>query len=251
MEVGTAVDKKFIFGTSVKQDGPMGTSRAMSSANAENISRFIKSTCGSHSDEIDMKRIVTAELVHGNTVHVVTEKDLGKCIPQCDGLITDIPNVPLFIRTQDCVPIFLRDDDHRIAGIVHAGWRNVLSGVLIKAIRCIQTNFEIPAKNIFVKFGPSIKHCCFEIKEDVEVLFRENHGNCIHERDGLLYLALGKVLTKQAYACGVFAGCVEEDNDCTFCCLEDSEHKYFSWRRQLIKIKDGSNLGSVATLWQK
>ena len=62
----------------------------------------------------DLKGVVCASQVHGDTVRPVTTADLGIGLDegepwQADGLVTDIPGVVLTVFTADCLPILLYD----------------------------------------------------------------------------------------------------------------------------------------------
>ena len=56
-----------------------------------------------------------------------------------DAIRTDVPGVVLTVRVADCTPLVLISPHHGI-GIVHAGWRGVVGGVLEAAI----ASFEDP-----------------------------------------------------------------------------------------------------------
>ena len=149
------LNKKLIFGTSTASDGPMGTSSITDENILKNINLYVLRLC----KNVDPKKTITAQQIHENRIEIVSEKNAGSCIAQCDGLITNCPNLPLLIRTQDCVPIFLRDDELEVVGILHAGWRNILSGILPRALHEIENHFGVKTKNISVTLGPSIKKC--------------------------------------------------------------------------------------------
>ncbi|WP_088370640.1 laccase domain-containing protein [endosymbiont 'TC1' of Trimyema compressum] len=40
-----------------------------------------------------------------------------------DGLITNIPGVPLFAFYADCTPIYLVDERKEAIALLHAGWK--------------------------------------------------------------------------------------------------------------------------------
>lgn len=232
MESVLAIRRKVVFATSTLQQGPMCV--------PENFHDFISQVC-----ECDPKKTVAAGQIHGNNVAVVLQGDAGKNIGGYDALLTAVPNLPLFVRTQDCVPIFLRDDGLRIVGIAHAGWKNILTGILTETLRAIRENFGIPPKNMLVSFGPSIKKCCFEIKDDVLLRLNGQYDNCILRRDEKIYLDLGKILTLQALLGGVFHSNISEDPECTCHTKIGDQWKYSSWRRDRGKNR---NLGSVIVL---
>ncbi len=238
-----SLNKKLIFGTSTASDGPMGTSSITDENILKNINLYVLRLC----KNADPKKTITAQQIHENRIEIVSEKNAGSCIAQCDGLITNCPNLPLLIRTQDCVPIFLRDDELEVVGILHAGWRNILSGILPRALGEIENHFGVKAKNISVTLGPSIKKCCFEIQGDVFDQFNGSYSNCIFYREDKTFLDLGKILWIQALTAGIFSGNINEDPECTHCFKENGEWKYNSWRRE---HKKSFNLGSVIVLSQ-
>ena len=44
-----------------------------------------------------------------------------------DGLITDMPNVPLIILSADCPLVLVYDPDRPAVGAVHASWRGTVA----------------------------------------------------------------------------------------------------------------------------
>ena len=70
----------------------------------------------------DLTLVASLNQVHGNVVHAAT-RDTAALRPAGDGMVTAEPGVMLGIFTADCVPILLVDSKRRIAGALHAGWR--------------------------------------------------------------------------------------------------------------------------------
>jgi polyphenol oxidase len=52
--------------------------------------------------------------------------------PACDALVTTRRGLPLVVLTADCAPIAIANDES--IGVVHAGWRGLLAGVVDAAI---------------------------------------------------------------------------------------------------------------------
>ena len=66
----------------------------------------------------------SAEQIHKDLIiHVASENAGQKKTAGADGLITNIPDVPLTIRTADCLAITLFDPENQVLGMAHAGWR--------------------------------------------------------------------------------------------------------------------------------
>jgi YfiH family protein len=93
----------------------------------------------------------------------------------CDGLITDHPNIVLSLQTADCIPIFLYDMVTGLRGLIHAGWRGVIGGIACNAIE-LMIKHQSTVDNIQVLLGPSICKHCFEVGAEVAAQF---DGNCV------------------------------------------------------------------------
>ena len=69
---------------------------------------------------IDVMRAAYTKQVHGTHVRLITESD--RCSPtdpdpcDSDGLVTDVPGLPIFCFTADCVPLLLHDPVRGTAG---------------------------------------------------------------------------------------------------------------------------------------
>ena len=86
----------------------------------------------------DASRAVGCRQIHSDLVRIASEEDAGKILwddrpYDADGLITNVPNLPLFAYGTDCCVITLYDPTSRSIGAVHAGWRGTASGIALKA----------------------------------------------------------------------------------------------------------------------
>lgn len=176
---------------------------------------------------------VTTGSVHGVNVVAVTADDEGRLIPECDGILTDAAGVPLVVAHSDCVPIFMWSHDERVVGLLHAGWRGVLAGILPAAIQKMGDVWGIAPEDLFLHFGPSLQSCHFEIQHDVEAMFAERgYGNAVVYREDKMFGDLFAVLRAQADDTGVLAASITADSRCTFCTLNgDGQPMFGSWRR--------------------
>jgi copper oxidase (laccase) domain-containing protein len=81
-------------------------------------------------------------LVHGtNVVHADAPRPLEKPSTQADILFTDKPDVTLFMRFGDCVPILFHDPKKHVVGMAHAGWLGTVRGVAEVAVRDMQEKY--------------------------------------------------------------------------------------------------------------
>lgn len=113
--------------------------------------------------------------VHGSDVIVVENGgSLSRELPEGDALVTVTRGVGVAVSTADCVPVLLADSSGTVACAVHAGWRGTLSRIVETALRLIEENYGVKASEMNAVIGPSIKDCCYEVGEEVAVMFRDS-----------------------------------------------------------------------------
>jgi YfiH family protein len=170
-------------------------------------------------------------LVHGtNVVHAEAPRPLEKPSTQADILLTDKPEVTLFMRFGDCVPLLFHDPKKQVVGMAHAGWQGTVLGVVGKAVKAMQERYGCKPADILAGIGPSIGHDHYQVGADVATQFQEKypaHADRILEtRDGSSYLDLWTANILQLNEAGVEQ--VQISAVCTACHLED----WFSHRAE-------------------
>jgi YfiH family protein len=135
-----------------------------------------------------------------------------------DGLWTDEPDLPVLAMSADCLPLAIAraNDAVPAVAVVHAGWKGLLAGVVEAGVAALGGG------SLAAAVGPAIGPCCYEVRADVAVPFRERFGEDI-VRDGKLDLwrAAEIALTEAGVAQ------VERTDLCTSCHPE----LFFSHRR--------------------
>lgn len=87
-----------------------------------------------------------------------------------DGLVTDVKNLLLSVRTADCVPVLLCDTDKKVCSAVHAGWRGTVGGITANAISLMEKQ-GAKRENILAAIGPCIGKCCYEVGAELREEF--------------------------------------------------------------------------------
>ena len=158
---------------------------------------------------------------HGATVTRARPRGIvtpGTVYDHCDGLWSDEPGRAMLLLTADCIPIALarRGDEAPAVGILHAGWRGLLAGLVATGVRAL----GVPG--LTAAIGPSIGPCCYDVGEEVATPFREAFGDDV-VRDGRLDLWTSAERALRA------AGCAHVDrfDICTSC----DAARFFSHRR--------------------
>jgi polyphenol oxidase len=118
----------------------------------------------------DSERLALNYQHHSPDVHRAVAGSRGD--RQGDGLWTAEPGLPIGALAADCVPIALArtNGDSPAVGVLHAGWRGLLAGIVGNGIEALGGSRAAAA------VGPAIGPCCYEVGEDVAVLFRARFG---------------------------------------------------------------------------
>ena len=181
-----------------------------------------------------VQQVFTIRQVHGKRiVKVGADQVHPRPLLEADGMVTKAVNVPLSVRTADCLSIFIFDPKEKGIGLVHAGWKGTEQKIVIEAIRRMREEWKTEAKDLKVAFGPSIRKCCYEVGEE----FFEYFPAEIVKIDGKNFLDLPLVNKKQLLNTGVQEKNIFDCGACTFC-----DTKYFSFRR------DGEAAGRMISL---
>ncbi|HXF85404.1 MAG TPA: peptidoglycan editing factor PgeF [Anaerolineales bacterium] len=114
----------------------------------------------------------------------------GESLRQADIILTDRPEVTLFMRFADCVPILFHDPHKGVIGIAHAGWMGTLRGAATAAIHAMRTHYGSNPSDILACIGPSIGPDHYEVGADVILQVMQKFGD---ESDVLLQSKNGKV----------------------------------------------------------
>ena len=159
-------------------------------------------------NNIDSSCLASCMQIHSDVVTFIDKPGLYR---NTDGLVTYFDSgIILKIQTADCLPVFMVDKYKRIIGLVHSGWKGTQKRIILSALK-IFLKHGSKARDIKIYIGPSIKDCCYEIKEDVAQLF---DNSFIVNKDNKLFLDLASKIKYDLYNNGVKT--IYESDICTY-----------------------------------
>jgi len=163
--------------------------------------------------------------VHGRRVILATEEFMRRndFPEEADGLVTNISNVALVIRTADCLPVFMYDTKRKCLGLLHAGWRGSYQNIVQQAVSIMRQNFRTEPQDLKAALGPAIRSCCYQVGGE----FRDYFPREIIHRNQDVYLDLPQVNTRQLVELGVWKENIFDCGLCTCC-----DKRFFSYRRE-------------------
>jgi len=149
---------------------------------------------------------------------------------QADIILTDKPEVTLFMRFADCVPLLVHDPRKGVIGIAHAGWMGTLRDVATATVSAMKKNYGSNPADIIAGIGPSIGPDHYEIGADVILQVMQKFGDeseqLLKHHNRKIHFDLwtaNRMLLEQA---GV--GQIEVSGVCTACHTDD----WFSHRAE-------------------
>jgi YfiH family protein len=143
-----------------------------------------------------------------------------------DAVLTNRDDVLIRVQVADCLPIFLVNETDKVIGVIHAGWRSTILGIVRRTLIRAQANLGCNPGDFTALLGPCIQACCYEVSDDLAILFDRE---CVKPAgNGNLALDLVCANVQQLADCGVKQDRIFEVGECT-CCNTDL---FFSYRRE-------------------
>lgn len=154
---------------------------------------------------------------------------------KADASISQTPGVVCAVLTADCLPVFLCKKDGSAVGVIHAGWRGLLGGVIEASIEALDPN----KGEILAHLGPGISQNAFEVGAEVREAFVDSHAgyaSAFIRCNNKYMFDLYAVARTALVAHGVES--ITGGDRCTY----SEKNQYFSYRR------DGEVSGRMAHL---
>ncbi len=148
---------------------------------------------------------------------------------KADAILTDSPDITLFMRFADCVPILFYDPVKKVVGIAHAGWQGTVKKIAGITVDAMREKYGSKPENILAGIGPSIGVDHYQVGKDVADhitrAFSDTAGILI-ERNNNLYLDLWAANYRTLYDAGIRN--IQVAGVCTAC----DTHEWFSHRAE-------------------
>lgn len=173
----------------------------------------------------DVWQVHSAQVVRADAPRPLSQPHL-----QADIILTDRPEVTLFMRFADCVPILLHDPVRRVVGLVHAGWLGTVRRASQAAVLAMQVEYGSQPGDILAAIGPSIGVDHYEIgsevADQVRQVFGQDAGGLLPGYNGSLHFDLWSANRLLLEASGVRH--IEVSAICTACHVDD----WYSHRKE-------------------
>ncbi len=111
----------------------------------------------------DVWQVHSADVIYAEQPRRMDEEYQQKA----DIILTDNPDLTLFMRFADCTPLLLYDPIKHVVGIVHSGWLGTVRGAARAAVEAMQARFGSKPADLLAAVGPSIGPDHYEVGDDV------------------------------------------------------------------------------------
>jgi hypothetical protein len=180
------------------------------------------------------EKIYSIKQVHGSRI-IKIDKDKNynsdEILEEADCIITDRKDFPVMVMGADCNLILIADVNKKVIAAVHAGWKGTLYRLVSKAILFMKDIFKSRTDDLFVSFGPSIRKCCYKVRDSLikEFIERFDNRKFYSKKNSDIFLDLVKVNYIQLQELGLKKENIFDCKVCTCC-----NPGFFSYRKSRI-----------------
>ncbi len=171
---------------------------------------------------LNEENLYQAEQVHGNDFCWIDKNSDKKFVPNIDALISRKNNMALIIRTADCVPIVIYDDQEQVIAAIHAGWRSTWKKITEKVVKAISYGGDVKVSQLNCFIYPAICGNCYQVSKDVADYFPDSSI----QKNDQFFVDLKKENALQIKKLGVPENRIHLNECCTRCF-----DGYYSFRR--------------------
>jgi polyphenol oxidase len=195
---------------------------------AENRRRFLKAI-GSED-----AAIVTARQTHSTERCLIESPEQANGPqPDCDALVTRLPDVLLGIQTADCLPVLIVDTRTGTMAAIHAGWRGTAGRITERTIADMMLLHGVNPRDCIAALGPAACVECYEVGEDVIDRYKNEFGywrNLLvnFKHNGKAHLDVRAANVQQLRFCGFDKDRIHVADYCTM----HQNELFFSYRRE-------------------
>lgn len=194
------------------------------SFNIDNIINIFSNDIDYIKEKYNIDKYYELTQIHSNIINVLDNNYINKT--KGDAIITNKKNIPLVIKTADCIPILLYDKENKVIALVHSGWKGTLNNIVIDTLNKMINKYNSKKENIDVYLYPSIRKCHFEVEYDVYTQFKNKIKNIekyTTKKDIKYYIDLQQIVIDNLKQNGINK--IYDSKVCTYC-NHDIYHSY-------------------------
>jgi len=197
---------------------------------------------------IPIESLVIAEQTHSALVHKCQQDDSGAGIgshpqiPIADGLVTNLTGQFLLVRTADCTPVILFDNEVRAVCAVHSGREGTRKNIVGQAVRTMVREYGCIPQAINAYIGAGICEDHYQVSEEIYHHFNESLigmklSPC---KNNFRHLNIRTTIFQQLILAGIPFLNIENVFECTY-----ENEDFFSYRRDQTNNRQINVIGII------
>jgi YfiH family protein len=196
---------------------------------AENRARMARAL------DVAPERFIGCYQIHSPEVVIAERPWTHADRPKADAIVTNVPDLAIGVSTADCGPLLFADQDARVIGAAHAGWRGAITGVIEATVAAME-KLGAERSRITAALGPLIRQQNYEVSQSfVDEFLRddESHARFFSPagRAGHAMFDLPAFVEQRIRQSGI--GAFEDLRLCTYA---DPE-RFYSYRRSVHRAE--------------
>lgn len=198
--------------------------------------------------DVDPENFITAYQIHSPDVVIAEHPWDGERRPKADAIVTKMPRLGIGVTTADCGPVLFADEQARVVGAAHAGWRGAFSGVLEATLDAMET-LGADRSRVTAALGPMIRQPNYEVGDDFMQRFVADHDDNAQffapaRRDGHALFDLPAYIVARLTRAGLRR--IEDLGHCTY----SDPARFFSYRRSQHRAESdyGRHVNAIALM---
>jgi len=147
-----------------------------------------------------------------------------------DGLVCDLPGVPLILLSADCPLVCVYDPDRPAVGAVHASWQGTVAWASKNLVHQMVRAYRSDPSRLLAAIAPSAGPCCYEVGWEVYRIAQGKLDDCdqvLRPCGNRFLFDLWLANRHQLMDAGITDDHIEVSELCTIC-----DHRFWSHRRQ-------------------
>jgi len=193
--------------------------------NSNIFNLFTSNTLTNIKNKYHLNNYYELNQIHSDIIEIIDDNYQNKT--SGDAMITNKKNIPLVIKTADCLPILLYDKENEVIATIHSGWKGTINNIVGKTVKKMIHNFNSRPNNLVAYLYPSIRNCHFEVEDDVYNLFKQNIKNIDKytlKKEPKYFIDLQSIIKDNLKDLGI--NNIYDSNICTYC----NHTKFYSYR---------------------
>jgi YfiH family protein len=128
-------------------------------------------------DALEAPALVSCYQIHSAEVIVAETAWTRENAPRADAIVCKTPSLAIGVSVADCGPVLFADNEARVIGCAHAGWKGAFTGVLEATLEKM-VSLGADRARIVAAIGPLIRQSSYEVGPEFVARFHEaDHRN--------------------------------------------------------------------------